>query len=124
MELFIRIKDGKPFGVPLLGDNLRQVFPDFDADNPLPKFARFISAFSGTPSGVYRTKDLRYEWDGDVVKEVWVERDMTDEEKAQKIAEEKSRKPEGDNWVFNETLCQWQDPAFIGINTTLGVSRV
>jgi hypothetical protein len=124
MELFIRVKDGKPFGCPLLRDNLQQVFPDFDANNPLPEFARFVSVLPDEPDGVYRTKDTQYEWEGDVVKQVWVDRDMTEEEKAQKIAYNISMKPSGDQWVFDETLCEWVDPAAAGINTLIGVSSV
>lgn len=33
-------------------------------------------------------------------------------------------KPEGDYWVLDEATCRWYDPATIGINTKLGVSRV
>ncbi len=124
MDLFIRMKDGEPFGHPLSADNLRQVFPDFDAANPLPDFALFIPSLPDQSDGVYRTCDLRYRRAGDVVKGVWEFRDMTEEEGAKEIALVKSCKPDGDQWVFNETLCEWQDPAALEVNTKIGVSRV
>lgn len=33
-------------------------------------------------------------------------------------------RPEGDQWVLDEAACRWIDPATIGINTNIGVSRV
>lgn len=124
MELFIQIRNGEPYEHPIFGDNFRDAFPHIDPDNLPPEFARFVRVERPQPDGAYRKVVGRYAWDGGVVVDAWENIDMTPEEKAEKISIVKSNKPEGDQWVFDETLCQWQDPAAIGINTSIGVSRV
>jgi hypothetical protein len=124
MELFIQIRNGEPYEHPIFGDNFREVFPDIDPDNLPPEFARFIRVEQPMPDGPYRKIAQSYQWDGGVVKDAWKNYDMTAEEKAEKIELVKSNKPEGDQWVFDEELCQWRDVAALDINTSIGVSRV
>jgi hypothetical protein len=82
MELYIQIRDGQPFEHPIFGDNFRQVFPDIDTNNLPPEFARFERIPQNVTPGKYEIAQVAYEWDGDVVKDVWSVRPMNDQEKA------------------------------------------
>lgn len=107
MELFIRIKDGKPFEHPILGDNFRQVFSYIDTDSLPPEFARFerIEQFD---CGVYDVYEgVTYEWSGEIVKDVHHVRPMTTAEKANKIAVAMAEE-HPDDWVFNMETCGWE----------------
>ena len=81
MELFIQIKNGKPFEHPILGENFRQVFPDVDLNN-LPNWvARFIRK-EKRPTQLFEVYEgVTYEWDGDCVVDLHHFRPMTDQEK-------------------------------------------
>ena len=84
MELFIKILNGQPFEHPILGDNFRQAFPHIDVNNLPPDFAKFIRVDEPIV-GVYQIADgPTYEWDNNVVKDVWTIREMTEEEKENK----------------------------------------
>ena len=100
MELYIRIKDGKPFEHPILGDNFRQAFPNIDTNNLPPEFARFVRV-DRPPIGVFEVYvDCTYELVDGVYTDVHNVRLMTAEEKAAKIAEAKANlRP---NWTLNE----------------------
>lgn len=73
MELFIQIVDGQPFEHPIHGDNLRAAFPHIDVNNLPPEFARFVRVPPPEPDeGKYIfSATCSYQWDGDVVKDVW-----------------------------------------------------
>lgn len=90
MELFIQIRDGQPHEHPILGDNFRQAFPDIDTNNLPSEFARFIRVECPNNAGVYEVDEVRYEWDGNVVKDVWFVRPMTQEEIVEKDAKEQA----------------------------------
>jgi hypothetical protein len=110
MELFIRIVDGKPFEHPIIGDNFRQAFPDVDTNNLPPEFARFERVAYPDVVGVYEVYEgVTYELGGDVYKDVYHFRPMTDAEKAAKIAEAQAQ-PHPDNFVFSEAVCRWLPP--------------
>lgn len=112
MELFIRIVDGKPFEHPIFGDNFRQAFPDIDTNNLPPQFARFERV--PKPSLVYATlnnPEPTYQWIDGVVKDVWDITQMSEEQKAEKIAIAKAV-DHPDDWVFNEELCAWTPKDF------------
>jgi hypothetical protein len=125
MELFIQIRDGQPYQCPIMGGNFRAAFPHIDVNNLPPEFARFVRTPMPMPDGPYRHVVENYVWDNGVVKDNWLFCDMTAEEKADKIAQTISRgKPEGDQWVFDETLCMWVDPAATNAVTEIEVTRV
>lgn len=84
MELFIQIRDGKPYEHPIFGDNFREAFPHIDVDNLPPEFARFTRI----SKPVFAVQDFKvvsdapvYDWVGGVVQDVWSVRDMTEKEK-------------------------------------------
>jgi hypothetical protein len=109
MELFIRIKDGKPFEHPIVKENMIYAFPDVDLNNPGPNFAKFKRILQ-PKLGVYEVCDgCTYEWDGDTVKDVWHIRAMTAEEKQAKIDEVMNYKPYP-SWLFVEETCSFDPP--------------
>lgn len=107
MDHFIRIRDGQPVDHPIREDNFRQAFPEIDPSNLPPEFARFqrvprpIREFF-----VYNSYDPSYQWDGDIVKEVWDVTPVPEEVKAERIALEKTR-PMPRGWVFDESTFNW-----------------
>ena len=106
MELFIQIIDGQPFEHPILGDNFRQAFPDIDTTNLPPEFARF-ERIEQPIIGVYQVYEgVTYEWIDGVVKDVHHVYNLTDAEKAKKIATAKAE-AHPDGWVFDEERCGW-----------------
>lgn len=85
MELYIQIRDGQPYEHPILGDNFREAFPHIDVNNLPPEFARFERLPDPKNATTFQVDEVRYEWVGDVVKDVWAVREMTQEEKTQKL---------------------------------------
>lgn len=85
MDLFIQIRNGQPYEHPILGDNFRQVFPDLDADNLPPEFAKFERVENPRNAGPYEVDEVSYQWVNGVVKDVWTVRQMTQEERDAKF---------------------------------------
>lgn len=107
MELFIRIKDGQPFEHPIMDENFKQAFPEIDTANLPPEFARFERVESPVV-GVYEVYEgVTYAWVDGVVKDVHYVRQMTDTEKANKIAVAMAEE-HPDDWVFNMETCGWE----------------
>ena len=83
MRLFIKIVNGQPFEHPILEENFIQVYPNIDV-NALPAdFANFERTdFDGDtfPVGVYEMPYSKYEWVGNVVKDVWYTKPMNEEQ--------------------------------------------
>lgn len=106
MELYIRIVDGQPFEHPIMGDNFRQAFPDVDTNNLPAGFARFERLECNVVPGIFEHARVRYEWVGNVVKDVWFIEPMTPEEK-EAILLEAFRRPHPEGWVFDDIIAQW-----------------
>lgn len=111
MNLYIRIKDGVPFEHPIFEQNLKDAFPDVDTNNLTSDFARFVRVEQPIVS-VYEVAELVYGWDGDVVKDIWNVRSMTEEEKQQKQNDVKNKWSATGyvSWIFNETTCSFESP--------------
>ena len=108
MELFIRIKDGKPFEHPIFVDNFRQAFPGVDTDNLPPEFARFVRVAAPTAGLFEVCEECVYELVDGVYTDVHNVRPMTAEEKAAKISKAlASLRP---NWTLNEETLQHIQP--------------
>ena len=104
MELYIQIKDGKPFEHPIFGDNFRQAFPHIDTNNLPPEFARFVRV-AAPAVGVFEVyEECTYELVDGVYTDVHKVRFMTDEEKATKIEQARANLPA--NWTQNEETLQ------------------
>jgi hypothetical protein len=87
MELFIQIFNGQPFEHPIFGDNFRQAFPDIDVNNLPSKFARFERVAKPNLQTIFQVENCAYQWVGEIVKDVWSVREMTEEERTQKLQE-------------------------------------
>lgn len=85
MELYIQIKDGMPYQHPILGDNFREAFPDIDVSNLPPEFARFERIACPQSAIMFQVDEVSYQWVDGIVKDVWVVRDMTEQEREQKL---------------------------------------
>lgn len=113
MELYIRIKDGRPFEHPILEDNFRLAFPNIDVNNLPEEFAKF-ERIPKPDIGVYQIYEgLTYEFDGSVVKDYHHIRDMNEEEKTAKqnaVKEEFARVVGFNSWIFNEETCNFDPP--------------
>jgi hypothetical protein len=106
MELFIRIIDGQPFEHPIMDENFKQAFPKIDTANLPPEFARF-ERIEQPIIGVYQVYEgVTYEWVDGIVKDVHHVYNLTDAEKAEKIALAMAE-PHPDGWVFDEERCGW-----------------
>lgn len=110
MELFIQIQNGQPYEHPILGDNFRAAFPDVDTNNLPPQFARFVRVACPNKAGVYEVDEVSYQWVDGVVKDVWSIRQMTNEERLEKINKVLANQPFL-SWVFDESSCSWKPPA-------------
>lgn len=116
MELYIRVKDGKPFEHPIFGDNFRQAFPDVDTNNLPPEFARFVRV--APPSiGVFEVYvECVYELVDGVYTDVHKVRPMTNEEKAavyQQVIDAWALLPNAFNftaWVLDEATLRMVPP--------------
>jgi len=108
MELYIRIKDGKPFEHPIFGDNFRQAFPHIDTDNLPPEFARFVRVAAPTVGLFEVCEECVYELVDGVYTDIHNVRPMTAEEKAARI--EQARANLRPNWTLNEETLQSSPP--------------
>lgn len=87
MNLLIQIRNGQAYEHPIFEDNFQQAFPSIDINNLPPEFARFDRVPPPNP-GVYEAVEGPiYQWVGNIVKDVWAIRPMTDAERAAKNEE-------------------------------------
>lgn len=92
MDLFIQIREGQPYEHPIMDWNFKEAFPDIDPNNLPPEFARFERVNCNIEVGTYEVPIYTYGWVGNIVKDIWYTRPMTDEERAEKdllLAEQK-----------------------------------
>lgn len=113
MNLFIQVRDGKPFEHPIEEWNFVEAFPGVDLNNLPPSFARFVRVEQPVPAVYEVVEGVSYEWDGPVVKDVWHVRQMTpDEIKTKQDAVKRYWAEQGGyaSWVFNEETCAFDPP--------------
>lgn len=106
MELIIRIEDGQPYGNPIFVSHMKLAFPDFVTD-PLPQGYAFFDRRPAPEMSMFQVIESSYVWDGDIVADMHVVRDMTQEEKDATIAELKKFPPTPGH-VWNETEYKWE----------------
>ena len=112
MELFIQIRDGRPFEHPIFSDNFREAFPHIDPNNLPPEFARF-ERIEPPQYGVYEVLlGPSYQWVDGIVKDVWLVRPMSAQEKLQKQEHVKAMWAENGfpSWSFDEATCTFMPP--------------
>lgn len=115
MELFIRIKDGQPFEHPILGDNVRQAFPEIDVNNLPHEFARFERVQPPAWGPYDKNPRATYERGADgVYRDVWHCEVMTPEEikaKKDEVKADWAANPMAfKSWYFDEASCAYMAP--------------
>ena len=112
MQLFIQIKDGKPFEHPIFADNFRQAFPDVDTHNLPDTFARFVRVQPPIIGAYEIYEGVTYERQGDVITDVHHVRPMTAEEILQKqeAAQAHWAQHGFPSWVFDAGTCTYNPP--------------
>lgn len=111
MELYIRVKDGQPEGHPILGDNFREAFPQIDVGNLPPEFVKFEK--QDVNIGAYEVFTPMPYFIEDGVAKNGIKRDMTPEEKAEKIQQIKTLWDISGgykSWIFDEKLANFTPP--------------
>lgn len=110
MKLYIQVENGAAIGHPALEQNL------LDSFNSIPEdwvpFTRILQPSSDVlPVGVYQVLVSTYVLDDDGIswKDHWSVRDMTEQEKTDKINNVLSNKPFL-SWTFDESVCSFIPP--------------
>lgn len=105
-DLYIRMVNGRPVDHPMVRSNVESAFPDVDFDN-LPDWLARFERIEKPKAGIYEVVNGPiYLTDGDVVKDQWILRPMTEDEKTisqtmvrQNFALDNAHKT---TWVFSE----------------------
>jgi hypothetical protein len=112
MQLYIKIKDGQPFGHPMIGENVRQAFPGVDLSNTT-EFAPFLRVQMPNIGEYEVYEGCNYELLNGYYVDVHHVRPMTESERAEvdakKLEALKANSP-GPNWVWNEAQQKWTFP--------------
>lgn len=112
-NLYIKIEDGVPVGHPITESNLRLVDQSFNSENLDGRYMRFERTEFANAAGVYEVLEPIYEIDGDVVRETYVARQMTPQERLNKQNADKARWTANGgpaSWVFDEQTCSFLPP--------------
>lgn len=110
MKLYIQIKNGIAINHPALEQNLLQVFNTIPED--WAPFNRVLQPSNDElPVGLYQVPVCTYVLadDGISWQDQWTVRDMTEEEKIEKINRVLDTKP-FPSWIFDETTCSFISP--------------
>jgi len=111
-DLYIKIKNRLPVDHPLTESNLRLVDSNFDESLANGAYMKFERSIFAEAMGVYEVCECFYYMDNDVVKEKFVVRPMTTDEKTKKQQIEKERWSENgySSWIFDEDFCVFKPP--------------
>lgn len=111
-DLYIKIKNKLPVDHPLTESNLRLVDSNFDESLANGVYMKFERSIFSEAIGVYEVCESSYYIDNDIVKEKFVVRPMTTEEKTEKQSIEKERWAACGypSWIFDEDLCIFKPP--------------
>lgn len=108
-NLFIKIKDGKPFEHPIPESNLRLFYPNMDPENPPEGYARFIRLPMPYLGPLDKEIVTTYMKVGEVYQDVHTIVPMSSEEKKQKIDRVKRMAPFV-GWKLDEKTLTWYPP--------------
>jgi hypothetical protein len=108
MNLYIQVQEGQPINHPATDSNLYGAFGNIpDNWKPFTKITKPTETI--LPVGAYQIAESIYTPDGDGFKDKWVVRDMSEQEKAEKVNAWKASPPYP-SWSFDETTCSWLPP--------------
>jgi len=108
MSHYIQVQDGQPINHPALVDHLYGAFGGIP-DNWKPFSCVDQPSNTIMPVGVYQRAEVIYVPDGEGFKDQWFVRNMSEEEKAEKINGWRSAQP-FPSWSFDEPTCSWMPP--------------
>jgi hypothetical protein len=114
MNLFIELRDGEPYGHPILEDNFREVFPDIDTQNLPSNFARFVRTSPPSNIGLLEVEESTYQFVGDVVTDVWTVRPLEGEQYAARMEQLRiglEGDIEGEKFLAQSKIDEATDPA-------------
>lgn len=110
MKLFIKYLNGEILDHPVIEDNMKQLFANFDPENPSEPYVKFERIAPIYPISPYTTLISKYEMGDDgIVRDVHDFYEMTYAEKNELIELAKANKPY-ESWVFNSEICHFDPP--------------
>jgi len=109
--LYIRLKNGQPFEHPITESNLLLAYADIDLNN-LPSYVVPFISSTKPSSNIYQVVEESYSLENNVVKQNWIVRDMTPEEKLvkQELAKNTAINKDDNSLVFDLDTCQFIPP--------------
>lgn len=112
MQLFIRVKDGKPFEHPITEQNFREAFPDIDVNNLPPNFMKFVRVPQPKVGPYQIYEGVSYEIVDGVCFDVHQFKQMTVEQMVEKQNRVKADWAAGGwvSWTFDEETCSFKPP--------------
>lgn len=110
MKLIIEVTDGWPYGEPWVFENAKEIYPDLDYDNLPNGWKKFFrDEFpSAEPFKVYSHSEKIRE--NDYIREIHHLRNLTEQEKQEKLEQARSRPKPFSSWHFDEELCRYVAP--------------
>lgn len=109
MKLYIKCIDGQIIDHPVTYENLSMIYGHFDDQTIPTNYVKFKRGIFTPVFQPYKYSEAVYALIDDIVEEVYIIKDMTDEQKQAKIDLETSKKPY-DSWVFDVDNCIWKAP--------------
>lgn len=112
MKLYIKIKEGVPFEHPIMEENFIQAFPNIDVNNLPEEWSVFERVAKPTVGPYELIESCSYQFIDGIVKDVWITRDMTAEEKLEQQNKIKNMWSVIGlaSWVFDEATCAFKPP--------------
>jgi hypothetical protein len=114
-ELYIKMVNGRPVDHPMLRSNIESAFPEVDFDN-LPDWLARFERVQKPRAGIYEiVNGPVYVVDGNIVRDHWILRQMTEDEKLIKQNRVRQSFTADNNgrastWVFDEEQCCFLPP--------------
>ncbi len=116
-ELYIRMVNNRPVDHPMLRSNIESAFPEVDFDN-LPSWLARFERVQKPHADVYEiVNGPIYVVVGDTVKDQWIKRPMTEDEKLlkqsrarQNFLNDTTSEVRRSTWVFDEATCSFNAP--------------
>jgi hypothetical protein len=112
MKFIIKIENGEPQSHPILLNNFKQAFPEIDLDNLPSNFAWFERVSPPSMGPYEKNLTVKYEFVGNIVKDVWYVEPMSQQEiiEKQNLTKEQWKSTGYASWIFDESLCKFNPP--------------